>query len=171
VPGTQATGGGGGRGIFICRSAAEVLSQFSVSQKQGEQFFGNSGVRDGALTGRDSSCCPPCPTCLGHPWGGHGVVLAAACNNCHTTDSSSVHLFILKRRSLWRSLLKRPTTLRFRSLVTARGRLSTSGSVSALSSVATKRCVVQPGAAWYNLLQPGVAHTPGIHHRLRCDTI
>jgi len=41
----KATGGGGGRGIFICNNAAEVLGQFSVSQKQGEQFFGNSGVR------------------------------------------------------------------------------------------------------------------------------
>ena len=40
----KATGGGGGRGIFICRNAGEVLSQFSISQKQGEQFFGNSGV-------------------------------------------------------------------------------------------------------------------------------
>lgn len=40
----KATGGGGGRGIFICRNADEVLSQFSISQKQGEQFFGNSGV-------------------------------------------------------------------------------------------------------------------------------
>jgi urea carboxylase len=40
----KATGGGGGRGIFICRDAGEVLSQFSISQKQGEQFFGNSGV-------------------------------------------------------------------------------------------------------------------------------
>lgn len=40
----KATGGGGGRGIFICRDAGEVLSQFSVSQKQGEQSFGNSGV-------------------------------------------------------------------------------------------------------------------------------
>lgn len=40
----KATGGGGGRGIFICHNADEVLSQFSISQKQGEQFFGNSGV-------------------------------------------------------------------------------------------------------------------------------
>lgn len=40
----KATGGGGGRGIFICNNAEEVLSQFSVSQKQGEQFFGNAGV-------------------------------------------------------------------------------------------------------------------------------
>jgi urea carboxylase len=40
----KATGGGGGRGIFICNNADEVLSQFSVSQKQGEQFFGNAGV-------------------------------------------------------------------------------------------------------------------------------
>jgi urea carboxylase len=40
----KATGGGGGRGIFICRNADEVLAMFSVSQKQGEQFFGNSGV-------------------------------------------------------------------------------------------------------------------------------
>lgn len=40
----KATGGGGGRGIFLCYSNEEVLSQFHVSQKQGEQFFGNSGV-------------------------------------------------------------------------------------------------------------------------------
>eukprot|EP00878_Enallax_costatus_P006672 GHUV01006994.1.p1 GENE.GHUV01006994.1~~GHUV01006994.1.p1 ORF type:complete len:992 (+),score=332.89 GHUV01006994.1:1132-4107(+) len=40
----KATGGGGGRGIFLCYSKDEVLSQFHVSQKQGEQFFGNSGV-------------------------------------------------------------------------------------------------------------------------------
>jgi hypothetical protein len=40
----KATGGGGGRGIFICNNADEVLCQFSVSQKQGEQFFGNAGV-------------------------------------------------------------------------------------------------------------------------------
>lgn len=40
----KATGGGGGRGIFLCYSRDEVMSQFHVSQKQGEQFFGNSGV-------------------------------------------------------------------------------------------------------------------------------
>lgn len=41
----KATGGGGGRGIYICHSDEDVLSQFSVSQQQGEAFFGNSGVR------------------------------------------------------------------------------------------------------------------------------
>ncbi len=40
----KATGGGGGRGIYICNNTADVLSQFSVSQKQGEAYFGNSGV-------------------------------------------------------------------------------------------------------------------------------
>ncbi|KAI8468536.1 MAG: allophanate hydrolase subunit 2-domain-containing protein [Monoraphidium minutum] len=40
----KATGGGGGRGIYICHNKDEVLSQFGVSQKQGEAFFGNSGV-------------------------------------------------------------------------------------------------------------------------------
>jgi phosphoribosylamine-glycine ligase len=47
----KATGGGGGRGIFICNNTDEVLSQFSVSQKQGEQFFGNAGVSGHALQG------------------------------------------------------------------------------------------------------------------------
>jgi urea carboxylase len=46
----KATGGGGGRGIFICNNADEVLSQFSVSQKQGEQFFGNAGVSAALLS-------------------------------------------------------------------------------------------------------------------------
>jgi len=32
------------RGIYICNDADEVSSQFHVSQKQGEAFFGNSGV-------------------------------------------------------------------------------------------------------------------------------
>ena len=32
------------RGIYICQDADEVRSQFHVSQKQGEAFFGNSGV-------------------------------------------------------------------------------------------------------------------------------
>lgn len=54
----KATGGGGGRGIFICRSADEVLSQFSVSQKQGEQFFGNSGVSGGVPIELDAGCTP-----------------------------------------------------------------------------------------------------------------
>jgi urea carboxylase len=40
----KATGGGGGRGIYICHSDDDVLSQFATSQKQGEAFFGNSGV-------------------------------------------------------------------------------------------------------------------------------
>jgi urea carboxylase len=40
----KATGGGGGRGIYLCYSAADVLAQFGVSQKQGEAFFGNAGV-------------------------------------------------------------------------------------------------------------------------------
>jgi urea carboxylase len=40
----KATGGGGGRGIYICASAADVRSQFEVSQRQGQAFFGNSGV-------------------------------------------------------------------------------------------------------------------------------
>lgn len=45
----KATGGGGGRGIFLCYNQQEVLEQFHVSQKQGEQFFGNSGVSEGPL--------------------------------------------------------------------------------------------------------------------------
>jgi urea carboxylase len=32
------------RGIYICADATEVRSQFGVSQKQGEAFFGNAGV-------------------------------------------------------------------------------------------------------------------------------
>ena len=40
----KATGGGGGRGIYVCADAAEVAAQFGVSQKQGEAFFGNAGV-------------------------------------------------------------------------------------------------------------------------------
>ncbi|KIZ06735.1 UreA carboxylase [Monoraphidium neglectum] len=40
----KATGGGGGRGIYICHDVEEVRSQFHISQKQGEAFFGNSGV-------------------------------------------------------------------------------------------------------------------------------
>jgi len=40
----KATGGGGGRGIYICHTDDDVLSQFATSQKQGEAFFGNSDV-------------------------------------------------------------------------------------------------------------------------------
>lgn len=53
----KATGGGGGRGIFVCNNADEVLSQFSVSQKQGEQFFGNSGVSGNGHLKEYTGCC------------------------------------------------------------------------------------------------------------------
>ncbi|KAG2435985.1 hypothetical protein HYH02_011698 [Chlamydomonas schloesseri] len=40
----KATGGGGGMGIFLCRSDADVAKQFEMSQHQGQAFFGNAGV-------------------------------------------------------------------------------------------------------------------------------
>lgn len=40
----KATGGGGGRGIYMCFCAEDVETQFDTSRKQGEAFFGNSGV-------------------------------------------------------------------------------------------------------------------------------
>jgi biotin carboxylase len=41
----KATGGGGGMGIFLCRSDDDVSQKFEMSQHQGQAFFGNSGVR------------------------------------------------------------------------------------------------------------------------------
>ena len=41
----KATGGGGGMGIHLCHTLDEVASKFSTAAKQGETFFGNSGVR------------------------------------------------------------------------------------------------------------------------------
>ncbi|KXZ51620.1 hypothetical protein GPECTOR_12g584 [Gonium pectorale] len=40
----KATGGGGGMGIFLCASDADVAKQFEMSAHQGQAFFGNSGV-------------------------------------------------------------------------------------------------------------------------------
>lgn len=40
----KATGGGGGRGIFMCSSDDDVRANFATSQHQGQAFFGNSGV-------------------------------------------------------------------------------------------------------------------------------
>ncbi|GFH23912.1 uncharacterized protein HaLaN_21606, partial [Haematococcus lacustris] len=40
----KATGGGGGMGIYTCRSDEDVLRQFEASQHQGKAFFGNDGV-------------------------------------------------------------------------------------------------------------------------------
>ncbi|GLC49765.1 hypothetical protein PLESTB_000289100 [Pleodorina starrii] len=40
----KATGGGGGMGIFLCRSDADVERQFEMSRHQGQAFFGNAGV-------------------------------------------------------------------------------------------------------------------------------
>jgi len=39
----QATGGGGGIGIYICRSHEEVVSQYSVASRQGKANFGDAG--------------------------------------------------------------------------------------------------------------------------------
>lgn len=40
----KATGGGGGMGIYLCKSDGEVATQLEKSQHQGATFFGNSGV-------------------------------------------------------------------------------------------------------------------------------
>ena len=40
---SQATGGGGGIGIYICRSHEEVVSQYSVASRQGKANFGDAG--------------------------------------------------------------------------------------------------------------------------------
>ncbi len=40
----QATGGGGGIGIYICRSHEEVVSQYSVASRQGKANFGDAGA-------------------------------------------------------------------------------------------------------------------------------
>eukprot|EP01025_Chloroclados_australasicus_P016511 TRINITY_DN1830_c0_g1_i6.p1 TRINITY_DN1830_c0_g1~~TRINITY_DN1830_c0_g1_i6.p1 ORF type:complete len:1188 (-),score=148.95 TRINITY_DN1830_c0_g1_i6:1676-5239(-) len=40
----KATGGGGGMGIYVCRSDEEVAKNFVTAQKQGETFFGNKDV-------------------------------------------------------------------------------------------------------------------------------
>ena len=39
----QATGGGGGIGIYICHSHEEVVSQYSVASRQGKANFGDAG--------------------------------------------------------------------------------------------------------------------------------
>ena len=41
----QATGGGGGIGIYICNSHDEVVDQFPVAARQGQANFGDSGSR------------------------------------------------------------------------------------------------------------------------------
>ena len=40
----QATGGGGGIGIYICRSHEEVVAQYSVASRQGKANFGDAGA-------------------------------------------------------------------------------------------------------------------------------
>jgi Carbamoyl-phosphate synthase L chain, ATP binding domain len=40
----KATGGGGGIGIYICRSVEDVLSQYEVASRQGKANFGDAGV-------------------------------------------------------------------------------------------------------------------------------
>lgn len=40
----KATGGGGGMGIYLCRSDSDVEEKFNTAGSQGQAFFGNSGV-------------------------------------------------------------------------------------------------------------------------------
>lgn len=40
----KATGGGGGMGLHICESAADVSAGFAMVQSRGEKLFRNSGL-------------------------------------------------------------------------------------------------------------------------------
>jgi hypothetical protein len=123
----KATGGGGGRGIYICNNADEVVGQFGTSQKQARGQQARRRLSPRALP------------LLAQRWerGCAGWSLPASCRRAEAqrlAPARRVRRSLATAACLWRSTSRRRTTWRCRSLATARAAAGAWASASAPSS-------------------------------------